>query len=163
MHEPISHHAIGIRSWSPIAAGSVISPPALAPTPALTSALAASLFAGGGTAVAPGSRPPSPAGSARAPPAGSCLIMGVICWLSAGGCWLSAGAGCRLSMGVSCRLSMGVIYWLSMVIVAQLGDPVVHLEHAGVVSSHLDLHVQTSRQPEASCRTTTVTCAGTGT
>jgi hypothetical protein len=58
------------------------------------------------------------------------------------GCWLSAGAGCWLSMGVTC--------WLSMVIVAQLGDPVVHLEHAGVVSSHLDLHVQTSSQPEAS-------------
>jgi hypothetical protein len=82
--------------------------------------------------------------------------MGAGRWLSMGAArWLRAGAGCRLSMGAGC--------WLSMVIVAQLGDPVVHLEHAGVVSLHLDLHVQTSSQPEASCCTATVTCSGTGT
>jgi hypothetical protein len=62
-------------------------------------------------------------------------------------------------MGAGCWLSMGVTCWLSTVIVAQLGDPAVHLEHAGVVSSHLDLHVRTSSQPEASCCTATVTCA----
>jgi hypothetical protein len=41
--------------------------------------------------------------------------------------------GGRLGAGVASRFGAGMV--------AQLGEPVVHLEHAGVISTVLDLHV----------------------
>ena len=133
MHEPISHHMTGIRSWSPITARPVISARAAASASARA---AACLSAGAGLG------------------AGISLSAGI--YVSAGGS-LSAGAG--LGEGISrgegfwpgvadaVRSGVGIAGRVGAAVVPELGEPAVRLEPAvlpepaGVLRLDLDLHV----------------------
>jgi hypothetical protein len=67
-----------------------------------------------------------------------------------GGFWPGIGAG-RHTAALAGRL---------YAVLPQLGEPVVHLEHAGVVWPDLDLHVGPPLEPTLSVVQPRVTCLG---